>query len=39
MYFVLEFAGKGELFDRIVKHEKLNEYESSKFLMQLVDAV
>lgn len=35
----MEYAARGELFDHIVSHEKLGEFEASKFLMQLVDAV
>ncbi len=35
----MEYAARGELFDHIVSHEKLNEFEASKFLLQLVDAI
>lgn len=39
IYLVMEYAPRGELFDHIVSQEKLTEFEASKFLLQLVDAI
>jgi 5'-AMP-activated protein kinase catalytic alpha subunit len=35
----MEYANGGELFEYIVKHEKITEQESAKFLGQLLDGI
>ena len=38
-YIIMEYCSKGELFDYIVKQEKLNEIEASMFFYQLIIGV
>jgi 5'-AMP-activated protein kinase catalytic alpha subunit len=38
-YVATEYASRGELFDHIVKNEKLTEFEASKILQQMVNAI
>ena len=38
-YIIMEYCQQGELFDYIVKHQKLSEKESSLFFYQLINAV
>ena len=38
-YLVMEYCKKGELFDYIVKHQRLSENESSIFFYQLINGV
>jgi len=39
MYIVMEYASGGELFDYIIAHGHLEEYEACKFLHQIIHAV
>ncbi|KAI4321456.1 hypothetical protein MLD38_034832 [Melastoma candidum] len=39
IYIILEFITGGELFDKIVRHGRLNEAESRKYFQQLIDGV
>ena len=39
LYLVLEMASGGELFDRIVKHQKLTEDTCRYVMWQLLDAI
>lgn len=39
IYLVMEYANGGELFEYIVKHERISEQESAKFLLQLLDGI
>ena len=38
-YIIMEYCKHGELFDYIVKHEKLSEEESSIFFYQLINGI
>ena len=38
-YIVMEYCKKGELFDYIVKHQRINEDEASIFFYQLINGV
>jgi 5'-AMP-activated protein kinase, catalytic alpha subunit len=38
-YLVTEFASRGEMFEHIVRNEKLTEFEASKFIQQLLNAI
>ena len=38
-YIIMEYCEKGELFDYIVEHEKLNSNEASIFFYQLINGV
>ena len=39
IYIVMEYCSKGELFDYIVSHQRLNEDEASIFFYQLINGV
>ena len=39
IYIVMEYCNKGELFDYIVSHKKLDENEASIFFYQLINGV
>ena len=39
IYIVMEYCNKGELFDYIVSHQKLDEDEASIFFYQLINGV
>ena len=39
IYIVMEYCSKGELFDYIVSHQRLNEDEASVFFYQLINGV
>ena len=39
IYIVMEYCSKGELFDYIVSHRRLNEDEASVFFYQLINGV
>ena len=39
IYIVMEYCNKGELFDYIVAHQKLDEDEASLFFYQLINGV
>ena len=39
LYLAMEFCPKGELFELIVKHQRLREEQASKFLQELVAGV
>ncbi len=39
IFIVLEYAGGGELFDRVVTHGKLEESEAREFFAQLLEAL
>ncbi len=39
IYIVMEYCNKGELFDYIVEHQKLEEDEASIFFYQLINGV
>ena len=38
-YLIMDFCKKGELFDYIVKHQRLSENEASNFFYQLINGV
>jgi 5'-AMP-activated protein kinase catalytic alpha subunit len=38
-YVATEYASRGELFEHIVAHEKLSEFEAAKYLQQILNAV
>jgi serine/threonine protein kinase len=38
-YLIMDFCKKGELFDYIVKHQRLSENEASVFFYQLINGV
>ena len=38
-YLIMEYCKKGELFDYIVKHQRLSENEASVFFYQLINGV
>lgn len=39
LYLIMEYASGGELFDYIVKHQKLSEKESCKFFQQIISGM
>ena len=39
IYIIMEYCNKGELFDYIVSHQKLDENEASIFFYQLINGV
>ncbi|XP_022961147.1 CBL-interacting serine/threonine-protein kinase 24 isoform X2 [Cucurbita moschata] len=39
IYIILEFVSGGELYDKIVLHKKIPEFESRRYFQQLIDAV
>ncbi|CAK86205.1 unnamed protein product (macronuclear) [Paramecium tetraurelia] len=39
IFLVMEFCDGGELFDYIVKHQKLSEIEASKFIQELISGI
>jgi serine/threonine protein kinase len=39
IFIVLEFAGGGELFDRIVAAGRLAEHDARNYFLQLLDAL
>ncbi len=39
IYLIMEYAAGGELFEYIVKRDKLSEKEACKFYLQIVDGI
>ena len=39
LYLIMEFATGGELFDYIVKHQRVKEREACKFFQQIISGV
>ncbi|OMJ87155.1 hypothetical protein SteCoe_11154 [Stentor coeruleus] len=39
LYLIMEYASGGELFDYIVKHNKLSEHESCVFFQQIISGI
>ncbi|OMJ96206.1 hypothetical protein SteCoe_164 [Stentor coeruleus] len=39
LYLIMEYASGGELFDYIVKHNKLSEHESCIFFQQIISGI
>lgn len=39
IFMIMEYVSGGELFDYIVKHGKLKEYEARRFFQQIISGV
>jgi serine/threonine protein kinase len=39
IFIILEFITGGELFDKIIRHGRLNEADARRYFQQLIDGV